>query len=72
MSSVPVGFSSIWRSASPTSLKTRVLCLLGYVLGAGLLISEATAISEQGYGWCEAPGCYTAEQAAAWKPVTEA
>ena len=29
---------------------------------AGLLITEATAVSEQGYGWCGAPGVYTDEQ----------
>jgi 2,4-dienoyl-CoA reductase-like NADH-dependent reductase (Old Yellow Enzyme family) len=39
---------------------------------AGLIISEATSISVQGLGWNESPGIYTAEQAEAWKPVTEA
>ena len=29
---------------------------------AGLLITEATAVSEQGYGWNGAPGVYTDEQ----------
>ena len=28
---------------------------------AGLLITEATAISAQGYGWAGAPGIYTEE-----------
>ncbi len=40
--------------------------------GAGLIITEATAISTQGYGWNNAPGIYTDEQAAAWKPVVDA
>jgi N-ethylmaleimide reductase len=40
--------------------------------GAGLIISEATAISQQGYGWVNAPGVYTKEQTAAWKQVVEA
>lgn len=40
--------------------------------GAGLLISEATVVSEQGIGWQNTPGIYTDAQAAAWKQVTQA
>jgi N-ethylmaleimide reductase len=40
--------------------------------GAGLIITEATAVSPQGHGWYGAPGCYTEEQAAAWKIITDA
>lgn len=39
---------------------------------AGLIISEATAISPMGYGWKDAPGIYTDEHVAAWKKVTDA
>ena len=39
---------------------------------AGLIISEATAISAQGYGWAGAPGIYTDEMEAGWKKVTDA
>jgi len=39
---------------------------------AGLLITEATAISLEGAGWPNAPGIYTAEQAESWKQVTSA
>ena len=39
---------------------------------AGLIISEATGISQQGLGWPYAPGLWSAEQTAAWRPVTEA
>ena len=39
---------------------------------AGLIISEATAISREGYGWHAAPGIWTEAQTEAWKPVTEA
>lgn len=39
---------------------------------AGLIISEATAISAEGYGWKDAPGIYTAEQEKAWADVTKA
>jgi len=39
---------------------------------AGLIITEATGISQQGLGWPYAPGLWTDEQTEAWKPVTEA
>lgn len=37
--------------------------------GAGLVITEATAISPQGFGWWNAPGAYTDEQMAGWKKI---
>ncbi|NJM50294.1 MAG: alkene reductase [Sphingomonadales bacterium] len=39
---------------------------------AGLIIAEATGISREGLGWPNAPGIWSDEQVAAWKPVTEA
>ena len=39
---------------------------------AGLIITEATGISVEGYGWHAAPGIWTAAQTEAWKPVTHA
>jgi N-ethylmaleimide reductase len=39
---------------------------------AGLIITEATAISPQGYGWYGAPALYTDEHEKAWKLVTDA
>ena len=39
---------------------------------AGLIISEATGISQQGLGWPFAPGLWNDEQVRAWRPVTEA
>lgn len=38
---------------------------------AGLMISEATAISRIGYGWKNAPGIYTEAQEKAWARVTK-
>lgn len=38
---------------------------------AGLIIVEATAISEEGYGWRNAPMIATEENAANWKKVTD-
>ena len=38
---------------------------------AGLIISEATGISQEGLGTPFAPGIWTAEQTDAWKPIVE-
>jgi 2,4-dienoyl-CoA reductase-like NADH-dependent reductase (Old Yellow Enzyme family) len=40
--------------------------------GAGLIISEATGISRQGLGWPHAPGIWSDEQVAAWRPIVAA
>lgn len=40
--------------------------------GAGLIISEATGISQEGLGWPCAPGLWNPRQVEAWKPVVEA
>lgn len=39
---------------------------------AGLIISEATGISQEGLGWPFAPGLWSDEQAEAWTPVVAA
>ncbi|MGI9151454.1 MAG: alkene reductase, partial [Limnohabitans sp.] len=39
---------------------------------AGLIISEATAITQQGQGYADVPGLYSTAQIDAWKPVTQA
>jgi N-ethylmaleimide reductase len=39
---------------------------------AGLIISEATGISQQGLGRPSAPGLWSAEQVDGWKPVVHA
>lgn len=36
---------------------------------AGLIITEATVISEQGIGWINTPGIYNDEQVAGWRKV---
>jgi len=38
---------------------------------AGLIITEATAISPQGYGWLNTPGIWTDAQEKGWKAVTD-
>ena len=39
---------------------------------AGLIIAEATGISQEGLGWPSAPGIWSDDQVKAWKPVTKA
>jgi 2,4-dienoyl-CoA reductase-like NADH-dependent reductase (Old Yellow Enzyme family) len=39
---------------------------------AGLIISEATGISQQGLGWPYAPGIWSDAQVAAWVPIVRA
>ncbi|MCU0774038.1 MAG: alkene reductase [Ideonella sp.] len=39
---------------------------------AGLIVTEATAISHQGQGYADVPGLYAPEQLAAWRTVTDA
>jgi N-ethylmaleimide reductase len=39
---------------------------------SGLLIAEATGITQEGSGWPSAPGIWSTEQVEAWKPVTDA
>ncbi len=39
---------------------------------AGLIITEATTISEQGFGWVDSPGIYNDAQEAGWKKIVAA
>ena len=39
---------------------------------AGLIISEATAISPEGFGWADTPGLWTHDQVRGWRRVTDA
>jgi N-ethylmaleimide reductase len=39
---------------------------------AGLIVTEATAISAQGQGYADVPGLYSSEQLDGWKRVTQA
>jgi len=40
--------------------------------GAGLILSEATAVTPQGVGYPDTPGIWSDEQVAGWKQVTDA
>jgi N-ethylmaleimide reductase len=39
---------------------------------AGLLVTEATAITQQGQGYADVPGLYAPAQIAGWRGVTDA
>src|SRR4051794_36921337 len=43
----------------------------GQRASAGLLITEASQVSQQGQGYQDTPGIYTKEQAAGWRKVTD-
>jgi N-ethylmaleimide reductase len=38
---------------------------------AGLIITEATAISPEGFGWADTPGVWMEEQVRGWRRITE-
>lgn len=44
----------------------------GQRASAGLIVSEATAVSAMGNGWLNAPGIYTDRQQAGWKDIAAA
>jgi N-ethylmaleimide reductase len=62
------------RARAGTERTANVLMAEYYVqrANAGLIISEATAISEQSLGWVNSPGIYTDAHVAGWKIVTDA
>ena len=60
-------------NAIPTALAAEYYAQRASPLdGAGLIISEATAISPQGQGYADVPGLYGTEQLDGWKQVTKA
>lgn len=62
------------RRAKPPLLSPDDLIALYYRqrAGAGLIITEGSQISPQGYGYLGSPGCYSKEQISGWKKVTKA
>ncbi|MGC1564186.1 MAG: alkene reductase, partial [Bradyrhizobium sp.] len=43
----------------------------GQRASAGLLITEASQVSQQGQGYQDTPGIYSSEQVAGWRKVTD-
>ena len=61
------------RSAQPGNIPTSMMAhYYAQRASAGLIISEATQISQQGQGYSFTPGIYSAEQIAGWRLVTDA
>src|ERR1035437_3982394 len=61
------------RNRAPNAIPTLLMATYySQRASAGLLISEATPISQQGPGYPDVPGLYAEEQVEAWKPVTQA
>ena len=66
-----IAMAPLTRNRSPNAVPTDLVATY-YTqrASAGLIISEATAISHQGQGYADVPGLYAPEQVAAWKKVT--
>ena len=60
------------RNRAPNAIPTELMArYYAQRASAGLLISEATAISHQAQGYSDVPGLYGTEQLDGWKQVTE-
>jgi N-ethylmaleimide reductase len=66
-----ITMAPLTRNRSPNAVPTDLVATY-YTqrASAGLIISEATAISHQGQGYADVPGLYAPEQIAGWKKVT--
>ncbi|MDP3228676.1 MAG: alkene reductase [Acidovorax sp.] len=66
-----IAMAPLTRNRSPNAVPTDLVATY-YTqrASAGLLISEATAITQQGQGYADVPGLYAPEQIAGWKKVT--
>ena len=68
-----IAMAPLTRNRSPGAVPTDLVATYyAQRASAGLIISEATAISHQGQGYADVPGLYAPEQIAAWKKVTAA
>lgn len=68
-----IAMAPLTRNRSPNAVPgTHVSDYYVQRASAGLIISEATAISHQGQGYADVPGLYAPEQLAGWRKVTDA
>lgn len=68
-----VVMAPLTRNRSPNAVPTALTATYySQRATAGLLITEATAISHQGQGYADVPGLYAPDQLAGWKKVTDA
>jgi N-ethylmaleimide reductase len=68
-----VVMAPLTRNRAPNAVPTPLMAqYYAQRASAGLLVTEATAITHQGQGYADVPGLYGSEQLAAWKQVTDA
>jgi N-ethylmaleimide reductase len=68
-----VVMAPLTRNRAPGAVPTPLMAIYySQRASAGLLITEATAISHQGQGYADVPGLYAPEQVEGWKQVTQA
>jgi N-ethylmaleimide reductase len=61
------------RNRAPNAVPTPLMAqYYAQRASAGLLVSEGTAVSQQGQGYADVPGLYGREQLQAWRGVTDA
>ena len=66
-----IAMAPLTRNRAPNAVPTPLMATYyAQRASAGLLITEATAISHQGQGYADVPGLYAPEQIAGWKKVT--
>ena len=68
-----VVMAPLTRNRAPNAVPTPLMAeYYSQRASAGLLVTEATAISAQGQGYADVPGLYGTEQLDGWKRVTDA
>ncbi|MFI5447827.1 alkene reductase [Polaromonas sp. UC242_47] len=68
-----IALAPLTRNRAPDAIPTALMAeYYAQRASAGLLITEATAISHQGQGYSDVPGLYAPAQLAGWKQVTDA
>jgi 2,4-dienoyl-CoA reductase-like NADH-dependent reductase (Old Yellow Enzyme family) len=68
-----IAMAPLTRSRAKSNIPSDLAPLYyGQRADAGLIVTEGTAISPSAIGYLDVPGLWTAEQVAAWKPVTKA
>jgi N-ethylmaleimide reductase len=68
-----IAMAPLTRNRAPNAVPTPLMAeYYAQRASAGLLITEATAISHQGQGYADVPGLYGTEQLDGWKRVTDA
>jgi len=68
-----VVMAPLTRNRAPDAIPTPLMAeYYAQRASAGLIISEATAITQQGQGYADVPGLYGTEQLDGWKRVTDA